>query len=304
MNIYLIPKNYNTPEIKINENVNQTKVCQSLMNFVNERDDTEIEDLKENLSFEDEIKDILKIKKENKYLLSFVEIVNYFNLLKEENEKYLINFFVDDFADFMDFNKYFRSNKNDIIVSKDPLINDFLKLPFINENQFDLLVFEIKENKNILQVLKIIVLNIQVNGDVIIKCNETTSHIFLEFLYILSFIFQKVLIVKPSISNIVSMEKYLLCSNSEINSNIKQNIEKEYEKNEKEIFSILSKNVPIYFQNKVEDINVIFGQQYLESCDHCMNINKSKNKEEKRENMKKTNIQKANQWIEKNKINI
>lgn len=84
-------------------------------------------------------------------------------------------------------------------------------------------------------------------------------------------------------------------------------LQEEIEKIEKEKYdfqSMINEEIPIYFINKLEDINVIFAQQYLESCDHCVNVNKSKNKEDKIENMQKLNEQKSYQWLEKNKIII
>jgi hypothetical protein len=53
---------------------------------------------------------------------------------------------------------------------------------------------------------------------------------------------------------------------------------------------------------KLDDINIIIGQQQIESLDLLINILKNKNKEDKIEAMKKTNIQKSVAWCEKYKI--
>jgi hypothetical protein len=72
--------------------------------------------------------------------------------------------------------------------------------------------------------------------------------------------------------------------------------------NGKNILSILNFEIPYYFKMKLDDINIIFGQQQLESLDLIINILKNKNKEDKIETIKKTNIQKSVSWCEKYKI--
>jgi UV DNA damage repair endonuclease len=53
---------------------------------------------------------------------------------------------------------------------------------------------------------------------------------------------------------------------------------------------------------KMDDMNIIIGQQQLESLDMVINILKNKNKEDKIETIKKSNIQKSVAWCEKYKI--
>ena len=68
------------------------------------------------------------------------------------------------------------------------------------------------------------------------------------------------------------------------------------------ITSILDFEIPYYFTTKIDDINVIIGQQQLESLDMVLNIIKNKNKDDKIETIKKTNVQKSVAWCEKYKI--
>jgi hypothetical protein len=70
----------------------------------------------------------------------------------------------------------------------------------------------------------------------------------------------------------------------------------------KYITSILDFEIPCYFTMKLYDINIIIGQQQLESLDLIINIIKNKNREEKIESLKKINIQKSVTWCEKYKI--
>jgi hypothetical protein len=60
--------------------------------------------------------------------------------------------------------------------------------------------------------------------------------------------------------------------------------------------------VPYYFKNKIDDLNIIIGQQQLEAFDQIITLYKNKNKEDKIESIKKTNIQKSVSWCEKYKI--
>ena len=75
-----------------------------------------------------------------------------------------------------------------------------------------------------------------------------------------------------------------------------------HQNNDVNILSIINYDIPSYFINKIDDINIIFGQQQLESIDQIINIMKNKNKDEKFENIKKINIQKSIIWCEKFKI--
>jgi hypothetical protein len=54
--------------------------------------------------------------------------------------------------------------------------------------------------------------------------------------------------------------------------------------------------------NKLDDSNIIIGQQQLEALDQVINILKNKNRYDKIEMIKKSNIQKAVAWCEKHKI--
>ena len=65
---------------------------------------------------------------------------------------------------------------------------------------------------------------------------------------------------------------------------------------------ILNFNIPYYFKLKINDLNIIIGQQQLESLDQIIGIYKNKNKDEKLELIKKLNIQRSVAWCEKYKI--
>jgi hypothetical protein len=171
-----------------------------------------------------------------------------------------------------------------------------------------------KENEYFLsciQILKFILQYQKNDGLCLIKISTVFSKPILDILYILSSLYEKVYIIKPNTSNITTFEKYIVCKkfiltnekeviyNSYINKiNI---IINNYIKDEN-IKSIINFDIPYYFLNKIDDMNIIIGQQQLEALDQVINIIKNKNKDDKIETLKKTNIQKSVNWCEKFKI--
>ena len=79
----------------------------------------------------------------------------------------------------------------------------------------------------------------------------------------------------------------------------KNNINEKYELN---IHSIINFEIPYYFLNKIDDINIIIGQQQLETFNQLINLLKSSNKEPNIDVLKKKNIQKSVNWCERYNI--
>ena len=129
--------------------------------------------------------------------------------------------------------------------------------------------------------------------------------------------YEKVCIIKPSTSNVTSFERYIVCKNFHYQfdkiegyySNLFLFLsflsETESEKSDKSkiyISHLLKEDLPYYFINKVEESNIIIGQQQLEAMDLIVSIYKNRNSEDKIETLKKMNIQKCVYWCEKYKI--
>jgi hypothetical protein len=220
------------------------------------------------------------------------------NMIKEDNEFSMIN----------------ESFNFDNISSK------FLKNPFISK--IDLFIFEFNDidYTNIKQYLKNMTLILYIilkyqnnNGCAIIKIDNIFYKTIVDILFIFSSIYDKIYLLKPSISKITKGERYIVCKNfisdSTNKSNILSQLEEQFEialSNNifahKNIHSIISNQIPYYFYNKIEESNVVIGQQQLESYDQIINIYKNKNKEEKIETLKRNHIQKCIQWCEKNQL--
>jgi hypothetical protein len=123
-------------------------------------------------------------------------------------------------------------------------------------------------------------------------------------------LYDKTYILKPNSSSITSFDRYIVCKKYQNNDNklnmLKHNYFKldAFLKNIKNanIISILDNEIPCYYTMKLDDMNIIVGQQQLESLDLIINILNNKNKDDKIENIRKSNIQKSVAWCEKYKI--
>lgn len=340
MSYYILPKNNNNiiinpTHIKIN-NMLPYLSC-TLLNYFNELK-TQIISMcltSNDLSF-NTYEDIVKIINPYEYIFSKVP-GSKFSVSKLKCKTNI-------FYDFLEIafstsildtfkNKNIRSlnishNLNDIVdcfdILREGFTDNLIKYNIINyenidglkEHTFDFLFFEAdKENVNnyilnLMLILAFIFKNMNSEGVAIIKI----SHIFykpvVDIIYILTTLFERVYLIKPSTSNVTTFDKYIVCKNFIKNEkNIIQynlnyhklmttvnNLQNNY------ITSILDYDTPYYFITKLEDINITIGQQQLESLDMIINIFRNKNKSDKIETIKNINIQKSINWCEKYKI--
>jgi hypothetical protein len=150
------------------------------------------------------------------------------------------------------------------------------------------------------------------NGTCIIKIDNTLYKPIIDFIYIMSSLYDKVYIIKPNSSNITTSEKYLICKNyqsslckndlSEINYYTLRLFNSSINRNINTIKSFLNFDIPQYFLSKLDDINIITGHQQVESLNIVLNLLKNKNREDRSEVFRKTNIVKSISWCEKYKI--
>jgi len=183
------------------------------------------------------------------------------------------------------------------------------------DQKFDFMFFDIKEtniNSYIINLIENVMLIMRfqvIGGNSVIKINNVFHKPIIDLLYILSSFFDKVYIIKPNTSNITTFEKYIVCKNFNNNETKLELYKSNYQKLNIlmenltcNITSILDFDIPYYFMNKIDEMNIIIGQQQLESLDQIINILKNKNRDDKIENIKKSNIQKSVSWCEKFKI--
>ena len=145
-------------------------------------------------------------------------------------------------------------------------------------------------------------------GCMILKINTIFYKPIIDLIYIISHMFQKIYIMKPNSSNVMLDERYLVCKSFVgIQNGITEKLHTMYNslfsvKNDIVIGSFIENKIHNYFLNKVEESNVIIGQQKLDACSQLISLLKSKNKIDKIEIIQKHNIQKCIYWCEKYKI--
>ena len=247
------------------------------------------------------ITDILSLKKQINiaHLTSNnSSTIDLLNMLREDNDDTIID------IEFDYKNIYKGFIENPLLIKVDLFIFEFKEEDYIDTKQYI---------KNMLLVLYIIVSNQSNFGTSIIKIDNIFYKSIVDILFIFSAIFEKVFLIKPSISKITKGERFIICKNLNINivsqtkilQQLDQHLMSLLSKNsatENNIHSIIDNEIPYYFSNKIEESNAVIGQQQLEAYDQIINIFKNKNKDEKIEVLKRNHIQKCIQWCEKNQL--
>ena len=343
MSYYILPKNNNNIEIipsYVNTNYNNPYLSCTLLNYFNELK-TQIINMcltSNDLSF-NTYEDIVKIINPYEYIFSKVpgskfsvsklkpktnifydlleiSINTYiFEIFKNKNIKSL--YFSPNLSDVNECIELLREGYTDNIIKYNAINNETIN--YLKEQSFDFLFFEAdKENinnyiQNLILILAVIFKNLNNEGVIIIKI----SHIFykpvVDTIYILTSLFERVYLIKPSSSNVTTFDKYIVCKSfikNEKNfilynlnySNLTRALNNLRSLQNSAISSILDYDIPYYFITKLEDINITIGQQQLESLDMIINIFRNKNKYDKIESIKNINIQKSINWCEKYKI--
>jgi hypothetical protein len=207
-----------------------------------------------------------------------------------------------------------RENYSDKIICYDEINDDIITL--IGEKKFDFLFFEANLESlhlyfiSLIQFTMVILRNQNESGTCLIKVNNIFHKPVVELLYLLSSLYEKVYILKPNSSNITTFDKYIVCKNFQYNPSKARHYKLNYFRlliflkklDNQYIESLLDFNVSYHFTIKLEDMNIIIGQQQIDALNLIINLIKNKNKEEKIENIKKSNIQKSVSWCEKYKI--
>jgi hypothetical protein len=342
MNYYILPKINNIINVNpIDSSVNDFKpyISQSLLNYYNEMYnqihnicENESNENETNANFEELIKivnpyeyifskvpgskfSVSKLKPKTNLFYDFLEvctILNIFEIYKLKSIKTL--HLTPNSNDTIECFEMIRENYDDEIMCYDKVNDETTKL--IGDKKFDFLFFESKfDNTNeyiisLIEFLMVVLRNQAYEGTCVIKINYVFYKPMIDIIYILASLYDRAYILKPNTSNITTFDKYLVCKKFKNNDDKNINLRLNYFRllvflrklENKQIISILDYDIPYYFTMKLDDMNIISGQQQLESLDLVINILKNKNKEDKIETLKKMNIQKSVMWCEKYKI--
>jgi hypothetical protein len=217
-----------------------------------------------------------------------------------------------------------REENQDNIFSQDFDYNNLYNLFITNEYQhkLDLIICEFQPEEyndiqkyinNMILTLSIVIKYQSSQGMLVIKIDNLFYKAIIDVIFILSGIYDKMYLVRPSIGNVTKGERYLICKGFNSQNKLFLGIEEELINTSKLlndsklldnrfISSLIDNDLPYYLLNKLEESNLVIGQQQIEAYDQIINIFKNKNREEKIENLKRTHIQKCIQWCEKNQL--
>ena len=144
-------------------------------------------------------------------------------------------------------------------------------------------------------------------GSFILKIFDCFMQHTIDLLYILSSFYEKVYIMKPYTSRCANSEKYIVCKGFIHTSPTAflQHLYGVFEKTmntEKHISRFLNIPMSHCFISKLEEYNVIFGQQQIENIFFTISLIENKYKHEKVLHLIKTNVQKCIAWCTKYNI--
>lgn len=274
---------------------------------------------------------VSKLKTDTNIFYDFLEIMITLNLLESKQKDIQLLIVSKNYKDIVQCVELVRENNNDHKVFFNEIndtyfhcisntISNTITNTISNIEYYDFMFFEANTETldtymiDLIKFIMIIFKQMKNNGICIIKIDSIFYKPIVDILYLLSSCFEKVYIIKPNTNNITTFEKYIVCKYFIINENKSKLYHLNYDilgdyllklklklKDER-ILSLIQSDTPCYFINKINDINTIIGQQQLESLHQIINILNSRNKNDKIELMKKTNIQKCVNWCEKFKL--
>lgn len=254
---------------------------------------------------------VSKLKAKNNIFYDLLEIYSNLGIFETFKELNVINVLhiSPNYIDAIECFEIFREGLADIHYSCNSIDID----NELNSTKMDFIFYETNISNyfvSLIQAVIIILRNQNHNGRCIIKIGSVFDKPIVDILYYLSSLYDKVYISKPSTNNVASFERYIVCKSFIHNEESIQYLKFNYLKliifikklENKYIKYILDFDVPYYFKNKIDDLNIIIGQQQLEALDQIITLYKNKNKDDKIENIRKLNIQKSVSWCERYKI--
>jgi hypothetical protein len=221
------------------------------------------------------------------------------NMIREETED---NIFSEDFNYDLLYDLFIKQQYNNKL---DLIICEFYNSDYTNPKTYI---------DNMFLILQIIVKYQMNHGMCVIKLDNIVYKSIIDIIFIISSFYDKLYLIKPSISSITKGDRYLICkgfNENWINVNnllvqfeeqMVSNISKHNKVTDSYICSVLDNELPYYFLNKLDESNLVIGQQQLEAYDQIIQIFKNKNREEKIEHLKRSHIHKCVQWCEKNQL--
>jgi len=146
-------------------------------------------------------------------------------------------------------------------------------------------------------------------GKFILKFFDCFNRATIDMIYIIYMFYENCYITKPVTSRVANSERYLVCLNFKYTntSNLLPKWKEMYNKIESGIIikGFLNKEIPYYFLNKLEEINLIIGKTQIENILYTIkliNIKLTTERESKIQAIKKKNIDKCINWCKKHNV--
>ena len=221
--------------------------------------------------------------------LSFLTIIEIITMLKEHinipKTKYTVTNFGRSPIDFISaFNIPFKSSHDisyktsECIELNDEKSDLILYTDSVSE-ELDYIVIEPSQSINILTIIPYIIRGQTINGTAVIKVFDLYTSLSLYVLYLLSNAYTNVYIFKPSNHDCGCLEKYIICCGFRLNDIQSTRLidEIRYLLPRHSGYTDFSSNtkLPFHYISKLNEINSILGQQFLESVNHIINFSNS-----------------------------
>lgn len=210
------------------------------------------------------------------------EIFNTFSLFKQSPKTVLyIDNEMDNTANLL-FNSLFNSP---VVITSMSIAQSGLQ---DCNTRFDVIICNI--GVQLPNALNIILSSLNKGGNLVIKLSNIYHKSNVIILYLLSIMFEKTIIIKPSVINVLSCDIFIL-GISYLNNH------SEYAAIDKSFIA-----VPGFFLCKIEEFNAVNGHKQLDAFEQVINLFFNKNKNVKLDLIKKTNIMKSITWCDKQKV--
>jgi 23S rRNA U2552 (ribose-2'-O)-methylase RlmE/FtsJ len=145
-------------------------------------------------------------------------------------------------------------------------------------------------------------------GSFVLKVFDTFSSTTNELIYLLTYLYEDVIITKPVMSRPANSEKYIVCLKFKKVHNLSAIIDNLISIfpsiKETPILSFLDLEMSNIFISKMKEINSIFGQSQLTNILATLTYISDENKFEKIEQIKRSHINKCIKWCKKNNMLI
>jgi len=233
-----------------------------------------------------------------KMRIPFYEIIEIYSIMRFSwKNLYKLNtlHFGDDSEMTMNAFKYIRNNskQDSSFLACEPYPLQKIDVAFCQasgENEYDNGIALLKQLLLVLTVQK-------QKGTCIIKYGDTFTALSLDIFSFISHFYEKTYIIKPSVTDLINCEKYIICKNfvhEKIDDSVLEAFAKLYANimgSTKTIYRICKDKPTLFISGKLEEINSIFGQPRLEYIHQLLSQNENQNH--------KSNKHKCAEWCSK-----